>query len=164
MTFAHQKQLLGSGDALLSVPPEWVHEEPVLVVATDYVLGEEDLLQLVQAHHEKQADITMSLKECPVEELLSRSSVDVDSDWRVKRIIEKPGRDEIMSPYAASMLFLLPFQIWNYLSKIRLSSRGELEMQTAVQSMLADGYKAFGLLQPAQQEWSPEFIEKVEPS
>jgi len=27
-----------------------------------------------------------------------------------------------------------------------------------VQMMIEDGYKAFGLLQPAPQEWTPEFI------
>jgi dTDP-glucose pyrophosphorylase len=164
ITIAHQQRLLGSGDALLSVPREWIHAEPVLVAATDYVLGENDLLHLVRAHHEKQADITMSLKKCPPEELVSRSTVEVDSDWRVKRIIEKPRREEIMSPYAASILFLLPAQIWDYLSKIQPSPRGEIEMQTAVQRMIEDDYRAFGLLQPAPQEWSPEFIEKVEPS
>jgi hypothetical protein len=37
-------------------------------------------------------------------------------------------------------------------------------MQSAVQKMIENGYKAFGLLQPAPQEWSPELIEKAEHS
>ena len=101
VTFAHQNELRGSGDALMSVHREWIRAEPVMVTATDYVLRENDLLELVQAHDANCADITMSLKQCPVEELIARSSVDVDHDWRVRRIIEKPTRDEIMSPYAA---------------------------------------------------------------
>jgi NDP-sugar pyrophosphorylase family protein len=106
VTFVHQELLRGSGDALRSVPKDWIRDEPVTVVATDYILDEESLLELVEAHEGHQADITMSLKECPVEELTLRSSVEVDSDWRVKKIIEKPAPDEIMSPYAASaMLF-----------------------------------------------------------
>jgi len=28
--------------------------------------------------------------------------------------------------------------------------------------MIEDGFKTYGLLQPAPQEWTPEFIEKVE--
>jgi NDP-sugar pyrophosphorylase family protein len=160
VAFAHQVELRGNGDALLSVPKAWIRDEPVMVVATDYILGENSLLELVQAHKRHNADITMSLKECPIEELTARSSVDVDTDWRVKRIIEKPKRDEIMSPYAASILFILPPQIWEYMSQIQPSTRGEIEMQSAVQRMIEDGYKAFGLLQPAPQEWTPEFIEK----
>jgi dTDP-glucose pyrophosphorylase len=164
VTFAHQNELRGSGDALMSVPHAWVREEPVIIAATDYILEEQVLLDLVQAHEKAQSDITMSLKECPVDELVSRSSVDVDSNWCVKRIIEKPARQQIMSPYAASILFILPPQIWEYLPRIKPSARGEIEMQAAVQMMLEDGFRAIGLLQPAPEEWIPAFIEKLERS
>ena len=153
-TFAHQSQLRGTGDALLSIPSKWIRLESVMVVATDYVLQENDLLALVETHQTRQADITMSLKQCPVEELVSRSSVDVDENWHVKRIIEKPKREEIMSPYAASILFILPPQLWKYVPQIQPSTRGEIEMQAAVQMMIADGFQAFGVLQPAPEEWS----------
>jgi dTDP-glucose pyrophosphorylase len=97
----------------------------------------------------------MSLKQCPIEELTARSSVDVDSGWVVKRIIEKPKPEEIMSPYAASILFILPPQIWEYLSKVKPSERGEIEMQAAIDKMIQDGFKAIGVLQPAPEEWKP---------
>lgn len=156
VTFAHQKELNGNGGALQAVPQTWARDEPVIVIATDYILEENSLLELVEAHQQHNADITMSLKACPVEELLSRSSVDVDADWRVKRIIEKPKREEIMSPYAASILFIFPSTIWEYLAKVMLSTRGEIEMQSAVQMMIEDGYKAVGVLQSAPLEWSFE--------
>ena len=162
VTFAHQAQLRGNGDGLMSVPHDWIRDEPVMIAATDYILPENALLELVQTHEGATADITMSLKKCPVEELISRSSVEVDSEWRVKRIIEKPARDEILSPYAASILLILPSQFWDYLPKIRPSKRGEIEMQSAVQMMIEDGFQAFGLLQPAPQEWTPELMEKAE--
>ncbi len=153
VAFAHQKELHGTGDALLSVSREWIHQEPVMVLATDYILRENDLLELVEAHEKNRADITMSLKECPVEELMARSSVDVDSNRRVKRIIEKPRREEILSPYAASILFILPPQLWEYLANVQPSARGEIEMQAAVQMMIEDGFQAYGLLQPVPEEW-----------
>jgi dTDP-glucose pyrophosphorylase len=133
-----------------------------MVVATDYIIEQDALLELVESHKRHKADISMSLKECPVEELTARSSVDVDSNWRVRRIIEKPTREEIMSRYAASIMFILPSQIWECLPKVQPSPRGEIEMQSAIQMMIEDGYKAYGLLQPAPQEWSPEFIGKTE--
>jgi NDP-sugar pyrophosphorylase family protein len=156
ISFAHQNELNGNGDALMSVPHQWIRAEPVMAVATDYILDENSLVELVEAHEKYQVDITLSLKECPTEELTSRSSVDVDSNWRVRRIIEKPTRAEIMSPYAASVLFILPDEFWKYLPKIKPSARGELEMQSAVQMMIEAGYKAFGLLQPAPREWTIE--------
>jgi galactokinase/dTDP-glucose pyrophosphorylase len=163
-TFAHQNELRGSGDALRAVPKDWVPDEPVMVLATDYILEEDCLLELVQAHERTRADITMSLKECPVEELVLRSSVEVDSNWRVNRIVEKPKLEEIMSPYAASVMFILPPPIWEYLAKVQPSPRGEIELQSAVEMMIQDGYKAFGLLQPAPREWSAGLMEKVERS
>ena len=155
-SFAHQSTLRGNGDALLSVPEEWIRDEPVMVVATDYILEGNSLAELVKIHREHHADISMILKECPIEELTARSSVEVDSDWRVKCIIEKPRREEIMSPYAASILFIFPPAIWDYLPEVHASERGEIEMQSAVQKMIEDGYKAFGVLQPAPREWTPE--------
>jgi NDP-sugar pyrophosphorylase family protein len=152
-SFAHQSELHGNGDALMSVPQTWIQNDPVMVVATDYILEEDSLLELVQAREKYQADIVMSLKECPIEELAARSSVDVDSDWRVKRIIEKPKPEEIMSPYAASILFILPPQIWEYLPKVSPSERGEIEMQAAIDRMIQDGFKAVGVLQPVPEEW-----------
>ena len=157
-SFAHQSTLHGNGDALMSVPRAWIHHEPVLVAATDYILAEDALLELVQAGHTHRADIVMSLKECPLEELSARSSVEVDADWNVKRIIEKPKREEIMSPYAASILFILPPQIWEYLPRVKPSERGEIEMQSAIDSMIRDGFKAMGVLQPAPAEWKPDLL------
>jgi len=156
VTFVHQNELRGNGDALMSVPVEWIRNEPVMVAATDYILEENSLMELVEFHKQHNADIIMSLKQCPMDELTARSSVDVDSDWQVKRIIEKPKRAEIMSPYAASILFIFHPAIWEYLLRVKPSARGEIEMQSAVQTMIEDGYKAFGLLQYAPREWTPE--------
>jgi galactokinase/dTDP-glucose pyrophosphorylase len=156
VTFAHQTELNGTCGALQAVPQTWIQDEAVMVVATDYILEEESLCELVEAHQRRNADVTMSLKECPIEELSARSSVDVDSDWRIRRIIEKPKREEIMSPYAASILFIFPPEIWSYLKQVAPSERGELELQSAVQMMIEDGYKAVGVLQSAPLEWSFE--------
>jgi dTDP-glucose pyrophosphorylase len=152
-TFAHQNELRGNGDALRSVPQEWIMDEPVMVVATDYILEENSLLQLVDAHQENEADISISLKMCPLKELTARSSVEVDDDWRVIRIIEKPGMGEILSPYAASIMFIFPQAIWEYLRQVEPSPRGEIELQSAVQSMIENGYHAYGVLQSAPEEW-----------
>lgn len=154
VTFAHQKELRGSADALMSVPHQWIRDESVMVLATDYILEENVLLELVKAYEQYGAEIAMSLKECLVDELMVRSSVKVDSDWRVKQIIEKPNRDEILSPYAASVIYIFPHEIWNYLPRIKPSVRGEIELPDAVQMMIEDGYKAFGLLQSAPKEWN----------
>ena len=157
VTFAHQNEMRGSGDALMSVPREWINDEALMVLATDYILEENVLLDLVKAHEQSSADITISLKECSVAELMARSTVEVDSAWRVKQIIEKPAHNEILSPYAASVMYIFPHAIWRYLPRIKLSVRGEIELPDAIQMMIKDDYKAFGLLQPVPLEWKPDF-------
>ena len=156
-SFAHQSELRGNGDALLSVPQSWIRDEPVMVVATDYILDEDSLLELVQAQEKHAAEIVMSLKECPIKELSVRSSV-ATSPRAQASIIEKPKREEIMSPYAASILFILPPQIWEYLPQVKPSERGEIEMQAAIDAMIRDGLKAVGVLQPAPEEWKAPLL------
>jgi dTDP-glucose pyrophosphorylase len=95
----------------------------------------------------------MSLKECTLDELSARSSVEVDAGWQVKKIIEKPKREEILSHYAASVMFIFTPAVWEYLPRVEPSPRGEIELQSAVQMMINDGYKAYGVLQPAPDEW-----------
>lgn len=153
--FAHQAALRGNGDALLSVPPDWQPNEPLLVAATDYALQENALKELVETHDRHPGAIVMSLKTCPPQELTARSTVQVAPDGRVQRIIEKPRPEEILSPYAASILFILPPQIWEYLAQTPPSPRGEIEMQAALDAMIRDGFPAYGVLQPAPPEWSP---------
>lgn len=156
-SFAHQNELRGNGDALMAVPRDWIRDEPVVVIATDYILEENALFDLIKAHENSGAAITMSLKECPREEMLLRSTVQIDSHWRVIQMIEKPKPEEILGPYAASILFILPPAIWEYLPKIKPSARGEIEMQSAINQMIQDGMYAHGLHQPAPLEWTSEF-------
>lgn len=155
VSYAHQNELRGNGDAMSCVPLAWRRNEPVMIAATDYFIGENTLLELVEAHEKRQADITMSIKECSPDQQAARSSAEVDSSWRVWHIIEKPKPEEVRSPYAATLLVILPAQIWEYLLEIKPSPRGEIEVQSAVEMMIQDGYKAFGVLQPAPLEWTP---------
>jgi NDP-sugar pyrophosphorylase family protein len=158
--FCHQAALRGSGDGLLSVLaslPDWIDRSaPVLVTATDYLLAENALEDLVAAHEAQGCEITVSLKECPPEELSARSSADIDENWRVRRIVEKPAPGEAPSRYTAALIYILPPEIWAALPDLEPSARGELELPAAVNLLLEAGMSAYGLLQPAPLEWSPQ--------
>jgi len=54
-------------------------------------------------------------------------------------------------------MFIFPPAIWEYLSKVQPSERGEIELQSAVDMMIHDGFKTFGLLQSAPLEWKQEY-------
>ena len=158
--FCHQAELYGSGDGLLSVLTslsDWIDRTaPVLVAATDYLLSKNALVDLVETHEEQSCDITVSLKECPPEELSARSSVELGEGWRVRRIVEKPAPGEAPSRFTAALIYVLPPKIWNVLPKLKPSIRGELELPAAVNLLLEAGMTAYGHLQPTPLEWSTE--------
>jgi NDP-sugar pyrophosphorylase family protein len=160
VVFCRQAELRGSGDSLLSVLsnlPDWIDRSaPVLVSATDYLLPENALADLVAAHEVQGCDITVSLKECPPEELSARSSAELGESWRVQRIVEKPAPGEAPSRFVAALIYILPPAIWDVLPKLQPSSRGELELPAAVNLLLEAGMTAYGLLQPTPPEWSPK--------
>jgi NDP-sugar pyrophosphorylase family protein len=162
--FCHQPELRGSGDALwaiLNALPGWVrHDEPVLVTATDYILPESALADLVAAHTENGCNITVSLKECPPEELSVRSSVELGEGWRVRRVVEKPAPGQAPSRYTGALIYILPPAIWDVLPRLEPSPRGELELPSAVNMLLESGMAAYGLLQLTPQEWEPEMMKK----
>ena len=153
-TFCHQESMLGSGDAVLSVlkrHPEWIDRSaPVLVSATDYIFDENALADLAAAHS---TDITVSLKECPLEEISARSSVEVDSEWRIRRVAEKPAQGQALSRYTASLVYILPPAIWDVLPQVPPSPRGEIELPSAVNLLIEQGCAAKGFLQPTPREW-----------
>jgi dTDP-glucose pyrophosphorylase len=84
--------------------------------------------------------------------------VEVDADWHVHRIIEKPAPGQAPGPYTAALIYVLPPAIWNYLPRLQPSPRGEYELPAAVDHMLRDGFTAFGLVQPPPDEWTPDMI------
>ncbi len=166
IVYCHQADLRGSGDALQAVHnnlPGWIDQSaPLLVSATDYVLPENALLDLVKAHEKSGCDITISLREYPPEQMSARSSVALDEGWRVKKIVEKPASGTAPSRYTAALLYILPPAIWDTLPLLELSPRGELELPEAVNMLIEADFSAFGFLQPAPAEWLPEMTENME--
>lgn len=153
-----QPQMLGTAHALQTAaavyPQLFPRERPFLLTATDYILPPTYLADLTAAHEQNGADMTISLKELPLAEIVGRSSVQFGANGRIVRIIEKPAADEIGNPFTASLTFILPGVTVAYLEQIRPSPRGELEIQAAINQMIAAGLTAGGLVQPTPREWS----------
>lgn len=165
VVYCQQAELRGSGDALQAVQnnlPGWIdHSAPLLVSATDYLLPENALLDLVNAHEKEGYDITLSLREYPPEQLSARSSVVLGPGWQIKKIIEKPAPGAAPSLYTAALLYILPPAIWEMLPRLEPSPRGELELPDAVNMLIETGFSACGFLQPAPPEWVPEMEENL---
>ena len=159
-----QLEMLGTAHALQTAvsahPQLFDRERPFLLTATDYILSPTYLADLTAAHQQNGTDITISLKELPLADIIGRSSVQFGGNGhgrgRITHIIEKPTPDEIDNPFTASLTFILPGVTVEYLGGIRPSPRGEFEIQDAINQMLAAGLTAGGLVQPTPREWTLE--------
>lgn len=151
---ARQQTMRGTADALLSALPS-DNSEALLVSATDYIVDDHFYQDFVNFHQSHDCEISVSLKQIPPEELALRSSVEIDSNMNISRIVEKPAAGEAPSSYSANLLFILPAGFRQYLMEVKPSVRGECEVQDAINAYLQHGGRAKGLLQPEPVEWHP---------
>ena len=156
----YQPVMAGTAHALQAAaaayPALFAKEQPFILTATDYILPADYLADLVTAHQKYDADVTISLKRLPPQEILASSSVRFNENGYVSRIIEKPTAEEINSPFSASLTFVLPGAILGYLPKMKSSPRGEYEIQGLINQLLEDGFTACGLDQKTPAEWNVE--------
>ncbi len=157
--FCRQSQLLGTAHALNEVVaafPHWFQNGvSFLLTATDYIWPENYLSDLVAAHTRDGADISVSLKRIPGADLSERSSVAFTTQGGIARIVEKPRPGQAPSEFVASLTTILPAAASTYLVNMSPSHRGEYELQTIINQMIDDGFRAQGLEQPAPGEWQP---------
>lgn len=152
-SFVQQSPLLGTAHALQAAAAFLT--EPAFVLAADYALAPDHLANLKSAYREAEADLALSLKKLSADEISSRSSVAFDAGGKITRIVEKPAPGTAPSDVGASLIYIVPPQIANYLNRVSLSTRQEYEIVDVINAMLADGFAATGLLQPAPREWQP---------
>jgi NDP-sugar pyrophosphorylase family protein len=157
--YCRQSQLLGTAHALNEVVnayPSWFSDgDSFLLTATDYIWHENYLHNLVAAHTQDGADISVSLKHMPGADLSKRSSVAFTPQGGIARIVEKPGHGQAPSEHVASLTMILPVALNPYLAQMRPSPRGEYELQAVINQMIDDGYQVHGLEQPPPSEWQP---------
>lgn len=74
-----------------------------------------------------------------VDDPTAGAAVTVDQAGSVTSIVEKPPAGAGSTPFNASGIGALPAEAWNHLASVEPSVRGELEMTSALASMLAVG-------------------------
>ena len=150
--FCYQKEPLGTADALLSAAHFF--DQPAFIVAADYALSKEQLLELKREYQLGSADMVISLKEVPAEELQSRSLVQISEDGLISRLIEKPHDVPKEEALGASLIYIVPPETIKFVPEVPLSLRGEYELPQVIDLMIQTGWVAKGILQTAPMEWS----------
>jgi len=148
----------GAVSCALAENLEWFNDS-FMVTATDYLVPDNYYPDLLKFHAEHSADISISLKAVPAEELGSRSSVRYRGDFEITEVVEKPAVGQAPSEYSANLIYIIPNGLQQTIQQVKASPRGEREIQSAINAYLASGGTARGLLQPVPQEWAPEIAQ-----
>lgn len=151
ITFCHQNNILGSANAVLStskyVKRELFSKRPLIISATDYIMPIGYIRDLIQYHINNTSDITISLRKVSKDKIKNSSLAIKNNADNLIKIIEKPENNCKEPLLAASLLYIVPTQIFNYLNETTLSKRGEYELPDVVNMMINDGTCAKGFLQ-----------------
>lgn len=151
----YQSHLFGTAHALQAVieaAPDIV-SAPFLLSATDYIVPRNFFVDLLQFHEAHEGELSVSLKQLEASEMAKRSSVRFNENQSLAEIVEKPAEGMAPSSIGANLTFVLPPAIVPHVQNVPMSSRGEQEVQFAINQWLADQGCAFGLIQPIPPEW-----------
>lgn len=132
--FVTQSERKGMANALQQAAP-LIHGDFVLS-ACDNLVSEAHVAELISMHRrEPNIQGTLSVMRIP-ESMLGRTGiVEIKNGW-VTRILEKPKPEEAPTNIASLPLYIFKPAILDYLPEVKLSPRGEYELQDAIQMLI----------------------------
>jgi dTDP-glucose pyrophosphorylase len=144
LKFAIQEKPLGTAHAL-SQAEKHVKSENIIVIAGDNFISSESMNELIKNHLHAKPKISIGLKQVSETEITSLSSVLLNQEGFVSKIIEKPSKGEILSLLAAISAYIIEKDFFDILKKIPMSKRGEYEIPTAFELLLRENVKIKGI-------------------
>lgn len=138
-----QPKQLGMGDALRNTAP--LIKEDFVLSACDYLVTKEDVQGLVTRFVERKGlGALLSLIRIPIKDSIKTAIVTLKGD-RVTNIVEKPPPDQARSNISSLPLYCFSKGILDYLPRVQISTRGEFELQDAIQMMISEGEEISGI-------------------
>ncbi len=132
--FAYQPERKGMANALSCAAP--LITEDFVLSACDNLVAADDVGRLISGmQSEQQPNGILTLMPVEPERIASGAIVEMEGPW-VKRIIEKPRPEEVRSDLASLPLYAFSKKLLNYLPEVRVSPRGEYELQDAMQMLI----------------------------
>ena len=117
---------------------DFVGDEPFLLTFGDIITLPDNYTAFVNTYNNVPVDGQLAVYW--KEDLSAGAAVYLDDNMWVTDIIEKPPPGQSMSHWMNAGLFIFKPLIFDYLSKVPLSVRGEYELTDAIRMMLKDGH------------------------
>jgi NDP-sugar pyrophosphorylase family protein len=147
--FVVQEHRQGMAHALALAAP--LLDGPFVLSACDNLVSAEHARELLDAR--QGADAVLSLLDVEPRNVLRSAAVELDGRT-VLRIVEKPRIEDAPSHTVSLPLYVLPRQLLDILPSVKPSSRGELELQDAIQKLIDSGGRVVGVRATSRQQVS----------
>lgn len=160
VTFVRQDPITGSADALALAANQLIelNHEDFLVLACDYLLPIYYLQDLIDFHMTGDHEISVSLRKIESGKVRESNIVIFGPDNEILQIHEKPSIMSTRHQFtSASLIYVLPPEVFRFIDKISVSKRGERELPDALNRMIASDMTAKGLVQETLLDWEAEY-------
>ena len=146
--YAEQRAALGTGDAVKVVEP--FMNEDFLLVNGDLIFAPKTVREVIELHQKERPVATLAV--VPVDKPENYGIVELENEKRVKRILEKPKREEAPSNLANAGIYVLSPEIFAKLKETSASARGEFEIPDALSLMIGEN-KTVIAAKISSQDW-----------
>lgn len=143
LRFVVQPERLGMANALSLAAPYL--QDAFILSACDNLTPPEHVAELLKTHRQQSANATLSLMEIDRAQA-SRTGIIEWRDGQISRIVEKPAPAEAPSNISSLPLYVCSPKLLNYLLQVKLSPRGEYELQDALQMLIDHDGHVIGVL------------------
>jgi UDP-N-acetylglucosamine diphosphorylase / glucose-1-phosphate thymidylyltransferase / UDP-N-acetylgalactosamine diphosphorylase / glucosamine-1-phosphate N-acetyltransferase / galactosamine-1-phosphate N-acetyltransferase len=159
--FCHQPVLDGSAGALKSAA-DLIQKQNIdcfLICATDYQVPPHYLKDLITFHQTGGQDLSVGMRTIESDSVKESNLTTMQAPDTILSIAEKPSADIRNGRVAASyLLYIVPVQMLDYLSRLQLSERGEYELPDLINMMITDNFHVRGYLCDKFAEWEKKYI------
>lgn len=145
--FVTQHERLGMAHALRLAAP-YIHG-PFVMSACDNLTSAAHIAEMLTTYEQGNANAVLSLMAIDIAHAASTGII----EWHngaIRRIVEKPKPAEAPSNISSLPLYLFSPHLLDYLPEIKLSARGEYELQDAIQLLIERRGQVTGVLTPSR--------------
>jgi bifunctional UDP-N-acetylglucosamine pyrophosphorylase/glucosamine-1-phosphate N-acetyltransferase len=146
--YVEQKEILGTGNAASVVEP-YVKDEFLLIYG-DLMFSANAVKNVIGTYGKEKPVAAMAV--VPVERTEDYGIVEIEEERYVKRIVEKPKREEAPTKLANAGIYVFSTAIFDKIRETKASERGEVELTDAISLLLAEK-KTILAVKISQDDW-----------
>jgi len=148
ISYAEQEAILGTGNAVSVVEPHV--DDDFLLVNGDVLFTAKTLKSVIELHQSDKPSATMVV--VPVERPEAYGIVELENGKYVKRIVEKPGKEEAPSNLVNAGIYVFSKEIFAKIKQTCPTPRGEYEIPDAL-TLLIDEKRPVLAFKTASRDW-----------